>query len=259
LFVAIQIHLHITDGCVDTAPLSRVGVDCLSNLCAQAGESAGVGDVGAGLVSTTSSASTAFAASTSTIAATASTTEFATAFATTATALAAAEFTAATTASLTTTTATLATAASSTSTALTGRGSEHTVAIELDVDLLLALAFTLSLGVLSGHENLLLLFAGQSLALGELLAAALVGLADVLGGQAELLLSLLNKVGGVGLAPVFGFRLGLVLALGGVSDSLLLLGLGDGVAGLLVLELGVAVVSAPAMSSLLLLLAAVCQ
>jgi hypothetical protein len=231
----------------------------LSNLCAQAGESAGVGDVGAGLVSTTATASTGFAASTTTLSATASTAELATAFATTATALAATEFTAATTASLATTTATLAATASSTSATLTGRGSEHTVAIELDVDLLLALAFTLGLGILSGHEHFLLFLAGQSLALGELLAAALVGLADVLGGQAELLLSLLNQVGGVGLAPIFGLRLGLVLALGSVSDSLLLLGFGDGFAGLLVLELGVAIVSAPAVGSLLLLLAVVCQ
>jgi hypothetical protein len=230
----------------------------LSNLCAQAGESAGVGDVGAGLVSTTASASTGFAATTSTLATTASTAELATAFATTATALAATEFTAATTASLATATATLAATASTTSTALTRRGSEHTVAIELDVDLLLALTFTLGLGILSGHEDLLLFLAGQGLALRELLAAALVGLADVLGGQAELLLSLLNKVGGVGLAPVFRLRLGLVLTLGGVSDSLLLFGLGDGLAGLLVLELSVAVVSTPAVSSLLLLLAIVC-
>jgi hypothetical protein len=231
----------------------------LSNLCAQAGESAGVGDVGARLVSATASASTGFAASTTTLTATASTTELATTFATTATALATTEFTAAATASLATTTATLAATASSTSATLTGRRSEHTVAIELDVDLLLALAFTLGLGILSGHENFFLFLAGQSLALGELLAAALVGLTDVLGGQAELLLGLLNKVGGVGLAPVFGLSLGLVLALGGVSDSLLLLGLGDSFAGLLVLELGVAVVSAPTMSSLLLLLAAVYQ
>jgi hypothetical protein len=231
----------------------------VSSLCAEAGESARVGNVGAGLVSTTSTTATGFTATTSLTTATASTAELATALAATAT-LAATEFTAATTASLTTTTATLAataTAASSTLTTLTGRGSKHAVTIELDVDLLLALAFTLGLSLLAGHE-LLLLLTGQGLALRELLAGALVGLADVLGSKTELLLGLLNKVGGVRLAPVFRLRLGLVLALSSVSDGVLLLSLGDSVTGLLVLELGVAVVCAPAVSGLLLLLTAIC-
>jgi hypothetical protein len=233
----------------------------VSSLCAQAGESARVGNVGAGLVSTTSTTATGFTATTSLAAATASTAELATTFAATTfaatTTLAATEFTAATTASLTTTTATLAATTSSTAATLTGRGSEHTVTVELDVDLLLALAFTLGLGLLAGHE-LLLLLTGQGLALRELLAGALVGLADVLGGKTELLLGLLNKVGGVRLAPVFRLRLGLVLALGGISDSVLLLSLGDSVTGLLVFELSVAVICAPAVSGLLLLLTAIC-
>ncbi|KAH3909364.1 hypothetical protein HBH56_163650 [Parastagonospora nodorum] len=135
---------------------------------------------------------------------------------------------------------------------------KHTVAVELDVDLLLALALTLGLGTLAGHVGLLLFFAAQSLALGELLAAALVGLADVLGGEAELLLGLLNKVGSVGLAPVLWLGLGLVLALSSVSDGILLFSLGNGIASYFVLELSVAVVSAPAVSSLLLLLTVTC-
>jgi hypothetical protein len=229
----------------------------MSILCAQAGESAGVGDVGTGLVSTTATTSTAFAAST-TLTTTTASAEFATTFATAAS-LAATEFTAATTATfsateLATELAT-ATAASSTGTALTGRGSKHAVAIELDVNFLLALALTLGLATLAGHVGLLLFFTGQGLALGELLAAALVGLADVLGGEGELLLGLLDEVGGIGLAPVFGLRLGLVLALGRIGDSVLLLGLGDLLTGYLILELSVAVVSTPTVSSLLLVLA----
>jgi hypothetical protein len=229
--------------------------DCPS-LCAQARESTGVGDVGARLVATTATASTAFAATTTALAATASAAEFATTLAT-ATAFTATEFTAATTTAFTTATTTVATAASTAST-LTGRGSEHAVTIELDVDLLLALALTLGLGTLAGHVGLLLFLTGQGLALGELLAAALVGLADVLGSKGELLLGLLDEVGGVGLALVFRLGLGLVLALGGISYGVLLLGLGDGLSGLLVFELSVAVVSTPAVRSLLLLLAVVC-
>ena len=229
-----------------------------SRLCAQAGESARVGDVGAGLVSSTATttASTALAATT-TLTTTTTSAELATAFATTAS-LAATEFTAATTATLSAAELATATAAPTTTTALAGRGSKHAVAIELDVDLLLALALTLGLGTLAGHVGLLLFLTGQSLAFGELLAATLVGLADVLGGEGELLLSLLDEVGSVGLAPVFRLRLGLVLALGSIGDSVLLFGLGDGLASLLVLELGVAVVAAPAVSSLLLVLAVVC-
>jgi hypothetical protein len=55
--------------------------------------------------------------------------------------------------------------------------------IELDdLSLLLALTLTLGLASGSGHVGVLLL-AGDGLALRELLRAALVGLADVLGGE----------------------------------------------------------------------------
>lgn len=233
-------------------------VDMWSKLCAQAGESAGVGDVRARLVSATATASTGFAAATTTLATTTSTAELATTFAATAASFAATEFTAAATTTLATAASSLTTTTSA-STTLTRRRGEHTIAIELDVDLFLALTFTLGLGSLAGHVGLLLFLTGHSLALGEFLAATLVGLADVLSSKGKLLLSLLNKVGSVGLAPVFRLRLGLVLGLSSISDSVLLFGLCNGLASFLVFELSVAVVAAPAVSSLLLLLAVACQ
>jgi hypothetical protein len=258
----------VTDTC-DTANFESCCVVrlCVGNLCAQAGESAGVGNVGARLVSATATAATglagtastsALAATTAALAAPTSTAELATALASTTASLAATEFTAAASATLAATTSTLTTATcSSTGTTLAGRRSEHAVTVELDVDLLLALAFTLSLGSGAGHVGLLLL-AGQCLALGELLAATLVGLANVLGTKGELLLGLLDKVGGVRNALVLGLGLRLVLGFSGISDSFLLFGLGNGIASDLVFELSVAVVSAPAVSGLLLLLAVGC-
>jgi hypothetical protein len=122
------------------------------------------------------------------------------------------------------------------------------------VDLLLAGALALGLALGTGHEVFLLL-TGEGSALRELLAAALVGLADVLGGQGELLLGLLDQVGGVGLAVVFRLGLGLVLGLGSVGDSLLLFSLSNGITGLLIGKLSVTVVATPAVGSLLLVLA----
>jgi hypothetical protein len=121
------------------------------------------------------------------------------------------------------------------------------------VDLLLAGTLALGLALGTGHEVFLLL-TGESSALGELGAAALVGLADVLGGKRELLLSELSEVGGVGLALVF--RLGLGLGLSVLLDSLLLFSVGDGLSSLLVSQLGVAVISAPAVCGLLFVFAA---
>ena len=228
------------------------------NLCAaQAREGAGVGDVGTGL-STTAAATTTGLATSSSLTTTAASTELATTFAAT-TSLATAVFTATTSASTelaTAFTATTAIATSSSGTSLTGRRSQHTVTVELDANLLLAGALTLGLASGSGHE-VLLFFLGNGLAFGELGAGALVGLADVLCGKRGLL-GLFEKVVGVGLAPVLGLRLGVVLSLGVLLDSLLLLGVGDGLAGLFVSQLSVAVVSAPAVSSLLLVLTREC-
>ena len=214
----------------------------VEDLCAQAGESAGVGDVGA---SGTATATTGTGIATS----------LTTATATTALAATTTELTTATTLAGATAAAATALAATSTGTALTGRGSEHAVTIELDVDLLLALALTLGLARRAGHEVLLL--AGNGGTLRELLAAALVGLAEALLAKLQLLFGKLSKVGDVGLGVVLGLGLS-SLGLGVLLDGILLLGLGDGLASLLISELSVAVVAAPAVSSLLVAVAGSC-
>jgi hypothetical protein len=124
------------------------------------------------------------------------------------------------------------------------------------VDLLLTGTLALSLALLGGHEVLLLL-AAESFTFGELGAAALVGLADVLGGERELLLSLLGEVGGVRHALVLGLGLG-GLGLSILLEGLLLLRLGNGLTGLLVSQLGVAVIATPAVSGLLLVVTGKC-
>jgi len=117
---------------------------CWRTLCAQAGEGAGVGDVGTGLGSTTASTAAALATST-TLTAAATSTELATAFA--ATTSLTTELTATTTTTLAATEFTTATAASSSGTTLTGRGGKHLVTVKFDVDLLLAGTFTLGLAL----------------------------------------------------------------------------------------------------------------
>jgi len=97
-----------------------------------------------------------------------------------------------------------------------------------------------------------LLLTGECGALGELLAASLVGLADVLRAKGELLLSQLGEVGGVGLALVF--RLGLGFSLSILLDSIFLFSLSYGLASLLISQLGVTIVSAPAVCGLLVVL-----
>jgi hypothetical protein len=123
------------------------------------------------------------------------------------------------------------------------------------VNLLLALALTLGLAAGSGEEVLLL--AGDLGALGEVLGAALVGLAQVLLTEVQLLLSQLGEVGSVGLGVVLGLGLS-SLSLGILLDGLLLLLLGDGLTGLLVSKLGLASLGTPAVSSLLLVLTVDC-
>lgn len=213
-------------------------------LCAEAGESAGVADV-RGVTTgaaTGASSTTAFATATSTTTLTASTT-----VTTAATALATTERS---TALATATAATVTTAAAGTT--LTGRGSEHALAIKLNVNLLLALALTLGLAAGAGEEVLLL--ALNLGALGEVLGAALVGLADVLLAKLQLLLSQLGEVGSIGLGVVLALGLS-SLSLSILLDGVLLLLLGDGLTGLLVSKLGLASLGAPAVGSLLLVLA----
>lgn len=216
-------------------------------LCAEAGESGRVVDVdvsSATAATTGTSSTTALATTTSTTALTASTTVTAAAAT-----LAATERT---------TTLAAATAATVTTTAgatLARRGSKHAITVELDVDLLLALALTL--GLAGGSSEEILLLTGDLGTLGELLGATLVGLAEVLLTKLQLLLSQLGEVGGVGLGVVLRLGLG-GLSLGILLDSLLLLLLGDGLTGLLVSKLGLASLGAPAMGSLLLVLAVIC-
>jgi len=148
-------------------------------------------------------------------------------------------------------TAEVATAATTTSAAtLTGRRSEHAVTIELNVDLFLAGAFALGLTGSGGYEVLLVLTFKRG-TLREALAAALVGLTDVLGGERGLL-GLLGKVGSVGLAPVLRLGLRVVLGLGVFSDGLFFLGFGHLLTSLFVGQLGVPIISTPAVSNLLL-------
>lgn len=99
---------------------------------------------------------------------------------------------------------------------------------------------------------------GDLLALGELGRASLVGLADVL-GDGELLLSELGKVLLVGLGLVLGLLdSGVGIGGGVLSDGLLLVLLGNGLSGVLVGKLGVAVLSAPTVSYLLVVIAKSC-
>lgn len=125
----------------------------------------------------------------------------------------------------------------------------------VDVEDLLLLALTLALGLAAGASNeVLLFFLGDRLSVGPLLVllAALVGLAGLRdpGTELELLLGQLGEVIGVGDAVVLGLSLG--LGLGGCSLALLLVSLSNGITGLLILQLGIALVGAPAVASLLL-------
>lgn len=129
------------------------------------------------------------------------------------------------------------------------------MSVELDKGLLLALTCTLSLAARACNVGILLLFAGDGGALGELLRAALVGLANIL-CDSELLLSKLGKVGVVGLG--FVLRLGLSLRLSvasSIGGSLLLFLLGNSFTSGFVSQLSRAIIATPAMSSLLLVLA----
>lgn len=90
----------------------------------------------------------------------------------------------------------------------------------------------------------------KGLGTGPLLLITLVGLADGLGCvQSGLLLSLLGEVGLKG--DLLDLWL-LVLSLGILSLGVLLLGLGNGLSGLLVLELSLTLLGTPCLGSLLL-------
>lgn len=158
---------------------------------------------------------------------------------------------------LTTTSTTLATAATGGATSTTGTTTGAVLLLEtvVDVDnsLLLALTLTLGLATAGGNEFISLLL-DKLLGVGPLLVGlgTLVGLAELeVLAEGKLLLGHLSQVLGVRDALVL--RLGGVLsALSILGNSLLQLRLGNLLAGLLVLLLGLALLSTPGLGSLLL-------
>lgn len=166
---------------------------------------------------------------------------------------------AAATAAVTSTATVTTTLPASATTAATASASTTTGALGLDetgveVNGLLDLALSLALGLASGGGEVLLLLVLEGLGVGPLLVelATLVGLTDLEARlKSGLLLSLLGEIFFVG-----DLLLGLLLG-GGLSGSsllssgVLLLVLGDSLAGLLVLKLSLAFVSTPGLGSLL--------
>jgi hypothetical protein len=156
------------------------------------------------------------------------------------------------TASTTLTTAATGAAASTTGTA-TGTVLLNEGVVDVDDSLLLAL--TLALGLAgAGSDEVLSLVLDELLGSGPLLVGlgALVGLADVeSAAKSSLLLSLLGEVVLVG--DILVLRLGGVLdTLTVLGNGLLQLGLGDLLASLLVLLLSSTLLGAPRLGSLLL-------
>lgn len=167
-----------------------------------------------------------------------------------------------TTATATATTGTVATAtgavATSTAAATAGStGGRRALRLNpglVDIQDVLSLALTLTLGLAAGSSNeVLAVDLVESLGVGPLLVglAALVGLADLEAlTKTELLLGLLGKV--LVVRDALGLGLGRSLrSLGVLGGGLLELLLGDLLAGLLIILLGLALVGAPRLSSLL--------
>lgn len=146
-------------------------------------------------------------------------------------------------------TASATTTATTTAATATLLGSLNEAVLKLD-DLLL-LALTLALGLATGAGEVILGLLDEFLGLVPLLveSRALVGLADLqgIGSKSGLLLGLLDKV--VGVRDGLILLLGLSSRGGGVSLSILGISLGDGLGGLLVLELGLTLVATPSLSS----------
>jgi hypothetical protein len=169
------------------------------------------------------------------------------------------------TTTLTTATATLATTTArelatgttaSTAALATLAGRLDEAVLELDELLLLALTLALSLAAGTGEEDLVLLALDELLGVGPLLVllGALVGLADLQGVfllESELLLGQLGEVVGVRDGLVLLLSGGLVDRGGILGTSLLLIGLGDLLASLLVLQLSLTLSGTPRKSSLL--------
>lgn len=158
-----------------------------------------------------------------------------------------------------TVTTTLSTTTATAATATAGTTSATTSALGLDesrveVNGLLDLALTLSLGLASSGGEVLLLLVLEGLGVGPLLVelAALVGLADLETRlESGLLLSLLGEVVVVR-DLLLGLLLGGSLSSGSLlSSGVLLLVLSDSLAGLLVLKLSSTLVGTPGLGSLL--------
>lgn len=157
-----------------------------------------------------------------------------------------------TTASARATTATTATVTSVASVTTTGTVLLLEAVVDVDNGLLLALTLALGLATATGEEILSILLE-EWLGGGPLLVglAALVGLADLKLAKSKLLLSLLGEVVLVGDVLVLRLARGLE-TFGILSDSLLQFGLGDLLAGLLILLLGLTLLGTPRLGSLLL-------
>ncbi len=154
----------------------------------------------------------------------------------------------ATVAAVTTTVTTVTTTATAGTTAGAATGTVRLDEARVKVNSLLDLALTLTLLLAAATGDVLLLLVLESLGASPLLVelAALVGLTDLVTAKSELLLGLLGEVVAV--------RDTLVLGLSGLGISIgssVLVALGNSLTGLLVLELGVTLVGAPGLSSLL--------
>lgn len=239
----LEIHIYAFRARPDVGYCAVVGTD----LCAEAWESVGVVDGdwgGSGAWSTTTGSTSSWATSWSTASAAGTITTWGTTEGTALTAL--------------TTAAWSITASTSTASGVTLGWGLNEALVNVDDLLLLALTGTLGLSGRGSDEVLLLLLLELlSLGPGLVLLGTLVGLAG--GGSLEsvLLLSLLDEVVGVRDVVVS------LLLLGGAAVSVdwgslavllqgdLLVTLGNSLTGLLVVELGLAGLTTPSVSSLL--------
>lgn len=180
-----------------------------------------------------------------------------------------------------TTTSTVSTELATSSTSSTAAASSATVSgvsssVVLTIEgntllLVLDLLSLLGLATRANDEVLILLSTGECLALGELLGGAFVGLANAqVSTKSQTLLGQLGHVLVVGLGLVLlSGLLGGSLAVWSVAESWVLssgvgcearvvlrLGVGDGIAGLLIGPFGVTIFSTPALSCLLVMFAA---
>lgn len=225
---------------LNAVQLEMRGIGAVDRLFAKAGEGSLVLGVD---VSSSRTTATSTTTGTTLAAATTAITAITSAVTTTITTVTTASTTAVTTASAA---ASTAFTAGTTTGAATGTFRLNEARVK--VNSLLDLALTLTELLATSSSDILLLVVLECLGASPLLVelAALVSLTDLVATKSELLLSLLGEVVAVRDALVFGLsRLDL-----GISGGVLV-ALGNSLGGLLVLELGVTLVGAPALSSLL--------